>query len=252
LKKLLARFVRPSPALVVAMIALFVALTGTAVATNSSTLALITGKQIKNSSITGLDVKNKSLTPKDFRGSVRGPRGLRGLTGPAGPQGAQGAQGAQGTQGIQGPPGPFPGVLPGGITIKGNFALTGVATAINQRFESPISLVFTFASAPTARYREAGAAAQPGCPGTVSNPTADPGFLCVYELQKSNVDTGCIYSGSGGTCNSSNVQGAVVYATALAGGAVYAEGTWAATSPAGAAADSAAAGGARARPTISP
>jgi hypothetical protein len=93
LRKVLVRLLRQSPAMVVAMLALFVALTGTAVATTS---ALITGNQIKNSSITGADVKNKSLTARDFRGSVRGPRGLRGLTG---------AQGAQGLQGPQGPPG---------------------------------------------------------------------------------------------------------------------------------------------------
>lgn len=78
------------------MLALFVALSGTAVATTS---VLITGKQIKNGSITGLDVKNRSLTARDFRGSVRGPRGLRGLTGPAGPQGAPGAAGASGAPG---------------------------------------------------------------------------------------------------------------------------------------------------------
>ena len=67
---------RQSPALIVAMLALFVALTGTAVATTS---ALIGSAQIRNNSITGLDVKNRSLRPIDFRGSVRGPRGLRGL-----------------------------------------------------------------------------------------------------------------------------------------------------------------------------
>jgi hypothetical protein len=78
------------------MLALFVALTGTAVATTS---ALITGKQIKNSSITGLDVKNKSLTPRDFKGSVRGARG------PAGPAGATGATGAKGDKGDKGDPG---------------------------------------------------------------------------------------------------------------------------------------------------
>jgi hypothetical protein len=89
--------------MVVAMLALFVALTGTAVATTS---ALITGKQIKNSSITGADVKNKSLTPRDFRGSVRGPRGLRGATGATGATGAAGAAGATGATGAQGPPGP--------------------------------------------------------------------------------------------------------------------------------------------------
>ncbi len=84
--KLHPRHLRISPAMVVAMLALFAALTGTAVATTS---ALITGKQIKNGSITGADVKNKSLTPRDFRGSVRGPQG------PPGPQGAAGALGPQ-------------------------------------------------------------------------------------------------------------------------------------------------------------
>jgi hypothetical protein len=101
--------------MVVAMIALFVALTGTAVATTS---ALITGAQIKNNSISGVDIKNKSLTRTDFRGSVRGPAGRAGATGatgpagpigatgtagPAGPQGAQGPQGPQGAQGLRGP-----------------------------------------------------------------------------------------------------------------------------------------------------
>jgi hypothetical protein len=40
--------------MMVAMLALFVALSGTAVATTS---ALITGNQIKNGSITGLDIR---------------------------------------------------------------------------------------------------------------------------------------------------------------------------------------------------
>jgi hypothetical protein len=97
MKKVLKRFVRLSPPMIVAMIALFVALSGTAIATSS---ALITGAQIKNSSITGLDVKNRSLRPKDFRGSVRGPRGLQGQQGPQGPQGLQGVAGPQGTAGV--------------------------------------------------------------------------------------------------------------------------------------------------------
>ena len=96
MKKALGRM---SPAMVIAMVALFVALSGTAVATTS---ALITGAQIKNSSITGADVKNKSLTPRDFRGSVRGPRGLRGLTGATGATGATGVTGATGAKGDKG------------------------------------------------------------------------------------------------------------------------------------------------------
>ena len=81
--------------MIVAMLALFVALTGTAVAATSG--LIITGKQIRNSSITGLDVKNKSLTPKDFKGSVRGPAGPQGPAGRQGPQGPQGVPGAAGT-----------------------------------------------------------------------------------------------------------------------------------------------------------
>jgi hypothetical protein len=103
LKTLLVRMSRQSPALIVAMLALFVALTGTAVATTS---ALIGSAQIRNNSITGLDVKNKSLRPIDFRGSVRGPRGLRGLTGAPGSPGASGAPGAKGDKGETGNAGP--------------------------------------------------------------------------------------------------------------------------------------------------
>jgi hypothetical protein len=99
LKKLLVRVVRQSPAMIVAMLALFVALTGTAVATTS---ALIGSAQIRNNSITGLDVKNRSLRPIDFRGSVRGPRGLRGLTGATGATGAAGAKGDKGDKGDAG------------------------------------------------------------------------------------------------------------------------------------------------------
>jgi hypothetical protein len=76
---------RPSPSLVISIVALVVALGGTGYAA-----VTVTGKQIKDSSITGRDVKNKSLTKKDFKGSVAGPRG------------ATGAQGAKGDKGDMG------------------------------------------------------------------------------------------------------------------------------------------------------
>ena len=103
MKNLLARFVRQSPSMIVAMLALFVAMGGTAIAAGN---ALITGKQIANSSITGADVKNKSLTAKDFKGSVRGARGPTGSPGPVGPQGPAGPQGPSGGVGPAGPAGP--------------------------------------------------------------------------------------------------------------------------------------------------
>ena len=56
---------------------------------------LITGKQIKNSSITSSDVKNGSLLRGDFKSGQlpAGPRGPQGLPGPAGPRGANGTNG---------------------------------------------------------------------------------------------------------------------------------------------------------------
>jgi hypothetical protein len=76
---------RPSPSLVISIVALVVALGGTGYAA-----VTVTGKQIKDSSITGRDVKNKSLTKKDFKGSVRGPRGVTGTQGPKGDKGDMG------------------------------------------------------------------------------------------------------------------------------------------------------------------
>ena len=81
-----------SPSTVIALIALFVALSGTAVAATG----LITSAQMKNDTIQGKDVKDRSLTPTDFTGSVAGPQGA------AGQPGAQGVKGDQGIQGIQG------------------------------------------------------------------------------------------------------------------------------------------------------
>jgi hypothetical protein len=48
---------------------------------------LITGSQVKDSSLTGRDIKNKSLTKSDFRGLARGPEGHIGPIGPVGPPG---------------------------------------------------------------------------------------------------------------------------------------------------------------------
>jgi hypothetical protein len=56
------RIPRPSPALVVAVVALFMALGGTSYAALK-----ITGKNVANSTLTGLDVKNRSLGPQEIK-----------------------------------------------------------------------------------------------------------------------------------------------------------------------------------------
>jgi hypothetical protein len=81
-------------ATVIAALALFVALGGSAAAYASG---LISGSQIKNHSIA-----EKKLT----RSAINALRGQRGPTGPAGPTGATGPPGAAGSAGQTGPPGP--------------------------------------------------------------------------------------------------------------------------------------------------
>jgi hypothetical protein len=221
LKKYLPRLVRVSPAMVVAMLALFVALTGTTVA---ATNKLITGKQIQNSSITGLDVKNKSLTPKDFKGSVRGPRGLRGLKGDKGDKGDTGAVG------------PFPdGDIPAGKTIRGNWIAAGHAAGAGEAAFDSIVFGFRFASAPTAYILAAGAAATPECPGTLATPEAAPGSLCFYTYANNNVTVRYTCNPVTNTCANSpstqvNRYGTTIRVNAVAAGQYYSWGTWAATS----------------------
>ncbi len=76
-----------SPAMIVAMLALFISLTGNAVAVR----AFVTSKDIKDGTI---QLRDLSAAARDA---------LRGQDGARGPQGSPGPQGVQGSQG---PPGP--------------------------------------------------------------------------------------------------------------------------------------------------
>ena len=86
---------KPSPAMVVALAALFVALGGTGTA---ATL-LVTSKQIKDRTI-----QLRDLSPQAVR-ALRGARGPQGVAGAEGPPGPAGPQGPQGNQGPAGPVG---------------------------------------------------------------------------------------------------------------------------------------------------
>lgn len=79
---------RPSPALVVAFIALFVAGAGTATAAR-----LIGGNQIRNNSVTGKDIRNSSLGNRDVKNGSLLRRDFKRGQLPAGPQGGAGRDG---------------------------------------------------------------------------------------------------------------------------------------------------------------
>ena len=95
---------RRSPAaVVIAFLALFLALGGTAVGAK-----LITGKQVKDASLTGRDIKNGSVQAADLAAGAVAERaaGAVGAPGPAGPKGDGGPAGAVGATGPAGPVGP--------------------------------------------------------------------------------------------------------------------------------------------------
>ena len=122
---------RFTPAMIVAMIALAVALSGTAVA---GTAKLITGSQIANGTIKLANIHPSAETAlKGKRGATgpQGPAGAQGAQGPVGPQGVTGAKGDHGPgpvgpQGPQGVPGtPAPTML----RLTGDFAGTNASVA---------------------------------------------------------------------------------------------------------------------------
>jgi hypothetical protein len=238
----------------VALLALFLALGGTSYAAAT----LINGSQIKPHTIAKSRLTNKAI--KQLKGS-RGVEGSRGATGPQGPRGLSGAQGATGTagaqgprgatglqgvqgatgptgrQGIQGEPGPFPqGDLPPGITLEGSYDIyKGVATS-GEFLSNVISFGFQMAAPLDAIWVPAGGPSPPHCSGSAASPTADAGYLCIYESIARNAALYLVLepeSDPPGTYGVSGRWGAVLFVQAAAtAGLTYSIGTWAATAPA--------------------
>jgi hypothetical protein len=99
------RLRRPSPAMLVALLALFVALGGSSYAALQIPRGSVGTKQLKNGAVTSKKVRNNSLLVRDFKASQRSR--LRG------PQGARGPQGPQGQVG--------PATGPAGGALAGNY-----------------------------------------------------------------------------------------------------------------------------------
>lgn len=105
MKRLYAGRGRPSPALVIASIALFLALGGTGYAALKLPANSVGAKQIKANAVTSSKVKDHSLNAEDFK-SGQLPAGAQGGAGSTGPQGPQGLKGDKGDPGDRGLPGP--------------------------------------------------------------------------------------------------------------------------------------------------
>ncbi len=174
-----------SPATVIASLALVFAMTGGAYA--AGRYVITSAKQIKPSVLAQL--KGKAGT----QGSA-GAQGPVGPTGATGPQGAAGAKGETGTIGPEGPSGKngengkngttgFTKVLPSGETETGAWSIIlaeGQEGYIPISFNIPLSQELGGAQVFVAPNKE--------CPGTVEEPKAEPGTLCVYKGSSFNLE----------------------------------------------------------------
>ena len=208
---------RPSPAMVVACLALFVALAGTSVAAVSQLVprnsvgtaqirnAAVTNPKLRNNAVNSAKVANRSLLAADFApGQIPpGPAGQAGAAGPAGP------------------PGPFPAALPAGQTVRGAYNMGATAAGAGALANTAVSFVYALAAAPAVFFVRQGTAAPAQCPGNATFPQANAGTLCVYETLRLNT--------AGGEVNEVNRSGATIFINSTAAGGFFSFGTWAVT-----------------------
>ncbi len=229
------RWVRlPSPATVLALLALFVALGGSATAA-----VLITGGSIKNGTIrgidvrngglTGLDVKNNTLVGGDVRESTLGR--VPAATNAVSAQNAANAGTLDGLDSSNLVPG---GVIPSGRTVTGAYGALGTADGAGDFRLSTFSFGGSLAVDPSMSLISSGGAPTPSCPGSADDPQAAPGHLCVYERINSNTSFQCPVrvTAPGLVCaTQGDPFGAGVGISSSEAGLSYSVGTWAVTAP---------------------
>jgi hypothetical protein len=222
---------RPSPALVVAFVALLVALGGTSYAAFTLPKNSVGSKQLKKNAVTTSKIKNGAVIASKIN-----PNGLTvpnathassadSATNASHASSAENASNADSLGGVAAAQYDRPGaLLQSGDTEHGVFAGGGGPNAfINIQIQFDPLLAANLDTAHTIRVTGSSAT---HCPGTGQ---ADPGYLCWYEKQSSNV----AFSNFGDPVRATegaNAEGMnVFYATT--GNSAYVYGEWAFTAP---------------------
>jgi hypothetical protein len=194
---------RPSPSMIVALLALLFALGGTAFALQKQS----GNSLIRKHSLSGNRLQKNSVTGKQVKESTLGTvPSAKTLSSPA----------ASGT------------------TIRGTFSVEGLAAApLNtNEIQQGLSFGATLASAPAVHYINFGTPVSSGCSGDASNPGASPGNLCIFEgaapinsTNRGEFDPTI----DAGPENQANQYGFAVFADPVATGDYRIRGSWAVT-----------------------
>jgi hypothetical protein len=205
---------RLSYANVVATLALFLALCGGSYAALKLPKNSVGSKQLKKNSVTSVKVKAGSLLTSDFKSSQR-----KGLVGPRGATGAAG------------PAGPVTGALPSKATLRGVYNVDFVAAGADEIQGGSFNFPLRLPSVPTVHLLPVGSPPTATCPGSVTNPQATPGSLCVYQNAIENSTNFAICNQDCIPNPSAERDGALLYLHSTAAGRVDAFGSWAVTAP---------------------
>ena len=246
-RRLLAR--RPSPAMIVAVVALVSSLTGGAVAATLVTgddiarnavtsqhiaNGKVNGKDLKDNAVKTADVADGTLLAQDFQAGQlpaggtgpQGQPGADGTDGTDGADGADGANGANGANGLDGEDGRSPLTplqtgesITGGIIADYDTATAGSDWRAFVNFPVPAPDHFTA--------HVDGTGSEP-CTGNTPNPTAPPDTLCVYV---SSTDAAAGTATAAPMFDAAGKKGFYVSWDAVGTGDTYLYGVWAYTAP---------------------
>jgi len=218
------RLRRPSPAFVIALIALFVALGGVGYAGS-----LIGSEQIRNNSIRSSDIRNGTILAADLNARTRA--SLRGQRGDKGDPGEPGTS-------------IFASVIPSGTTVAGAWGGRYIAPQLAANNSYLISTSFPVKAPGPVGDADVNVAPHPSagdpdstCTGSANNPTAPRGKVCIYISRANNAQvTGFRLTDPGTTGTApGDAYGFIVRIldTGTVGNTATtnAEGTWAYTAP---------------------
>jgi hypothetical protein len=162
-----------------------------------------------------------------------GAPGAKGEAGPAGPKGETGAKGDTGPTGPTGPAGPLLDELPSGRTLRGAWNVGTQAAATGSYASNAVTFALPLAGAPTPHVVNGAPTTE--CPGSVGEPSATAGHLCVYLGTANRVDLPAGVAPGNTITGEENDSvtrfGFYIGIVANAAGLAYAGGTWAVTAP---------------------
>jgi len=214
--------------LVVAIVALLAALTGAAFAAGGLTAQQ--EKQVKKiaKKYAGKPGATGPAGPQGPAGSpgAKGDAGAAGATGAQGPTGLTGKTGAEGPQGPTGPEGICSTsncVLPTGVTETGTYSVPLWPEPEPEGPPQPVLTNISFniqlKSPPAVKFVKKEGTPPSQCSGTLAEPKAEPGFLCLYASS----ETSFIFAGG----QPFRTGAILLFAHSEQGG--IANGTWAVT-----------------------